>query len=68
MTLVVTFMMMGHVNDDPLLDDRAISVPLWGDMATSDGASAADNLANNGTSGPSGVAPSHPLLMGRTEQ
>jgi len=61
-------MMIGHVNDDPLLDDRAISVPLWGDMATSDGASAADNLANNGTSGPSGVAPSHPLLMGRTEQ
>merc|ERR1712142_807311 len=61
-------MMIGHVNDDPLLDDRAISVPLWGDMATSDGSSAADNLANNGTSGPSGVAPSHPLLKGRTEQ
>ena len=26
-------MMIGHVNDDPLLEDRAISLPLWGDMA-----------------------------------
>merc|ERR1711892_345316 len=61
-------MMIGHVNDDPLLDDRAISLPLWGDMTAGDGTSAADNLANNGAAGPSGVAPSHPLLMGRSEQ
>jgi len=61
-------MMIGHVNDDPLLDDRAISLPLWGDMTAGDGSNAADNLANNGAAGPSGVAPSHPLLMGRTEQ
>jgi len=61
-------MMIGHVNDDPLLDDRAISLPLWGDMTAGDGSTAADNLANAGAAGPSGVAPSHPLLMGRTEQ
>eukprot|EP00092_Neocalanus_flemingeri_P041280 GFUD01044951.1.p1 GENE.GFUD01044951.1~~GFUD01044951.1.p1 ORF type:complete len:4316 (+),score=1501.53 GFUD01044951.1:136-13083(+) len=60
-------MMIGHVNDDPLLDDRAISLPLWGDMTAGEGTSAADNLANNGAAGPSGVAPSHPLLMGRSE-
>merc|ERR1719376_1737925 len=56
-------MMIGHVNDDPLLDDRAISLPLWGDMTAGDGSNAADNLANNGAAGSSGVAPSHPLLM-----
>jgi len=61
-------MMIGHVNDDPLLDDRAISLPLWGDMTAGEGTSAADNLANSGAAGPSGVAPSHPLLMGRSEQ
>merc|ERR550532_1890940 len=58
-------MMIGHVNDDPLLEDRAISLPLWGDMA------GGENGANegNGTgavTGASGVAPSHPLLMGRS--
>merc|ERR1711972_269634 len=61
-------MMIGNVNDDPLLDDRAISLPLWGDMTTGDGSSAADNLTNNGGAGSSGVAASHPLLMGRNEQ
>ena len=50
-------MMIGHVNDDPLLDDRAISLPLWGDMTAGDGTNAADNLANNGAAGPSGVGP-----------
>ena len=35
-------MMIGHVNDDPLLEDRAISLPLWGDMA------GGENGANEG--------------------
>ena len=35
-------MMIGHVNDDPLLEDRAISLPLWGDMA------GGENGANDG--------------------
>jgi hypothetical protein len=33
-------MMIGHINDDPLLEDRAISLPLWGDMAGAEGAAA----------------------------
>ena len=31
---------IGHINDDPLLEDRAISLPLWGDMARAEGAAA----------------------------
>merc|ERR1719361_1037233 len=58
-------MMIGHVNDDPLLEDRAISLPLWGDMAG--GENGVNEGNGNGTvAGASGVAPSHPLLMGRS--
>ena len=58
-------MMIGHVNDDPLLEDRAISLPLWGDLATGEGAAAGEGAGGAGA-GAAGVAPSHPLLMGRT--
>merc|ERR1712088_160395 len=58
-------MMIGHVNDDPLLEDRAISLPLWGDMAGGENG-ANDGNGTGAVAGASGVAPSHPLLMGRS--
>merc|ERR1719370_1719130 len=58
-------MMIGHVNDDPLLEDRAISLPLWGDMAGGENGSNEGN-GTGAVTGASGVAPSHPLLMGRS--
>ena len=34
---------IGYVTDDPLLDDGAISLPLWGYMTAGDGSNATDN-------------------------
>merc|ERR1719228_1068004 len=60
-------MMIGHVNDDPLLEDRAISLPLWGDMASGENNGLqGESGTGGGATGSSGVAPSHPLLMGRS--
>merc|ERR1712059_81155 len=61
-------MMIGHVNDDPLIDDRAIQLPLWGEMNMAEGGGVVDNMTNAGGAGTSGVAPSHPLLMGRSAE
>merc|ERR1712088_1261026 len=58
-------MMIGHVNDDPLLEDSAISLPLWGDMAGGENGSN-EGSGTGAVAGASGVAPSHPLLMGRS--
>ena len=67
---VDTVTMIGVNDDDRLLmDDRAIhSLPLWGDMALGDGVGSGDSLSGGGGAGSSSVAPSHPLLMGRSEQ
>merc|ERR550539_1034765 len=67
---VDTVTMIGVNDEDRLLmDDRAIhSLPLWGDMALADGVGSGESLTGGGAGGSSSVAPSHPLLMGRSEQ
>ena len=57
---------MMSVVDDPFLDDRANNIPMWGEIAA--GEASTDALAAGGAAAPSSVAPSHPLLMGRSEQ
>ena len=59
--------MMAGVIDDPFLDDRANNLPVWGEIGGGEGVTAGDTLAAGGAAGPSSVAPSHPLLMGRAE-
>ena len=52
-------MMIGHVNDDPLLEDRAISLPLWGDMAGGENGS----NEGNGAGAVTGKSFIHVLLV-----
>ena len=52
-------MMIGHVNDDPLLEDRAISLPLWGDMAGGENGS----NEGNGTGAVTGKSSSYCLII-----
>ena len=52
-------MMIGHVNDDPLLEDRAISLPLWGDMAGGENGS----NEGNGTGAVTGKSFSYYLII-----
>merc|ERR1711862_66549 len=56
---------MMDVVDDPFRDDRANNIPMWGEIAA--GEASTDALAAGGAAAPSSVAPSHPLLMGRSE-
>ena len=58
---------MMSVVDDPFLDDRANNIPMWGEIGGGEGVPNGDNLTAGGASAPSSVAPSHPLLMGRSE-
>ena len=60
---------MGGVIDDPFLDDTRNNLPVWGEIGGSDNNTGGDGLAPGGSSGQSSsVAPSHPLLMGRSDQ
>ena len=58
---------MMSVVDDPFLDDRANPIPMWGEIGAGEGVGNGDALAAGGAAAPSSVAPSHPLLMGRSE-
>ena len=61
-------MLPALIDNDPFFDDhRPNSIPLW-DHLGGEGVTAAETLSGAGGAGQASVAPSHPLLMGRSEQ